>query len=132
MIKVVNKKKCIGGKKRYSMNAFGKAEVEYPPYEWVTPPDWLLSKGYGLFVFSRLAHALEWLQVDEEFFGYKYPDLEIWECEIGDYLPWEDKFFADLEKLCDGILFESPYSNVSFPAGTVMVTKVKLTEKVLG
>lgn len=46
--------------KLYSSYAKGKAKVEYEVGKLSTPPDWLMSKGYGLTVFDSLKAAMDY------------------------------------------------------------------------
>jgi len=104
-----------------SVAAHGRAQVMYPLDTWVTPPDWLLQRGYGLTVFSALKYAL--------WFVNEVPSTlpVIYIVEVDE--PLTLKPMIDLCSLAMGQV-DKLFPASLWPRGTLMFGRIKLIEKI--
>lgn len=102
-----------------SSAAYGKAMVRYEEKKWVTPPQWLAEKGYGLLVFHNFEDALHYAMD----LGLR---CAIYACKVkGIISPMPP--FCSLDDLAYGEI--KAISSEWIPS-TVMVKKLKLIEKI--
>lgn len=100
----------------------GPASVVYTPNEWAVAPEEFASHGYHLLVFGTLEDAREFYAAP--------PDvvMQLWECEVEDVVDLPPTLdYWDISVHGYAPEFEA---NLSWPTGTIMVKRVKLTKKV--
>jgi len=105
----------------YSLIVKGKARVTYKVGEWITPPDWLMDKNYGLCVFEDLEVAKLFFK-EQTFIGQSTIFKVVCKGRLRT-MPG----YRELMLLSVGVFSQNVYQ---FPYGTVMFQSVKLIEPV--
>lgn len=127
--KVVRKDKC-GILKSHGSGLYPEATLVYLTTNWTQARDIFASAGYYPVVFSNFDNAWDFMQ------AYWYDDLEVWSCEIEDVIEEKPEmrghsFLRDPQGLIWRGIQPCRYW-MNWPAGTVMVKRVRLLERACG
>jgi hypothetical protein len=107
----------------------GDACVEYKPFQWVSPHDWL--KNYGLWVYTDYLSAT----VCRDYLQLPNTTLAIWECEIKNRLETIPCFFGRyMEDKTDILNYikskrDSRHKEYRPDSSVVFATAVKITNR---
>ncbi|MAH48645.1 hypothetical protein CMI37_22660 [Candidatus Pacearchaeota archaeon] len=106
----------------------GEASVQYLIGEWVHAPEWLQREGYHLMVLENPRCVREFGRI---LYGVEvWPcNVQIWECDVVGMLSTLPTEMLYSEWLAAGMYRPSAVLRDQWPYGTLMVERVRLTER---